>query len=359
MQIFALIYFSLFLLTPPVLAKARDNSNSFAWVFISDSRIQALKQAVETRQEPTFTAFQALRRYADDNLTRKPQVPEVWYVPGYYHDAAGHRQAKQGLADDANVAYALALGFRVTGELKYAQTAVRLINTWATNIDSMSQQDDSRLSFSYHFPALIFAADLLRDEDVWLEEQQQVFANFLENRALPMNTMQSKNNWGNWGLVLAVSCAVYLRDEALFKQCVERWKYFIEHQIAADGHLPHEVNRSGGQRGIWYSHFCLMPQTIAAEIIRVNGIDLFDFKSPSGKTLQQAFEKVATWTEQPGRFPYFQGQADKLLGVNYFSYFEILSTHWPNDAASRLLEKSRPLTANHSAPFLTFTHGKQ
>jgi len=267
-------------------------------------------------------------------------------------------KAKQGLQDDANAAYALALCYRMTDEKKYAGSAIRLINAWATDMETMSRWCDSMLCFSYHFPAMIFAADLLRNDDVWPQDQQKNFSGFLLEKACRMNTMASEDNWGNWGLVLASSCAVYLKDETLFKKCVERWKYFIEHQIADDGRLPREVRRSGGKRGIRYSHFCLMPQTLAAEILRVNGVDLFDYKSPQGHTLKQAFFRIASWTAMPSTFPYWTGDPKELRGVDYFSYFEILNAHWPNDSASALLVKARPMSANHSAPFLTFTHGK-
>ncbi len=358
-----LLFIHLFIFGPLLHAKAEDQhvetiKTSFSSVFISEARISLLKEAVRKKQNPTYSAFEACRVYAEENLDRVPTVPEKWYVPGFYRDAEGHRNAKNGLRDDANAAYALALCYRMTGEQKYAQSAVNLINAWATGIKSMSRRDDSMLSFSYHFPALIFAADLLRNEDIWPEVQQKDFSEFLRDKALQMNTMDRENNWGNWGLVLSTSIAVYLSDEALFNKCADRWKYFIEHQIAPGGHLPHEVNREGGQRGIWYSHFTLMPQTIAAEILKVNGMDLYDFESPDGRTLKQAYEQIAEWTRKPDSFPYWDGDPDHMLGVNYFSYFEILNSHWPNEDASYLIRKSRPMTADHSAPFLTFTHGK-
>jgi hypothetical protein len=353
----------LLLCLPAASAEADGRGSSpkaerFACVFISEARVQALRDAVATKAEPTWSAFQALRAVADKNLSRTPTVPEHWYVPGFYRDAEGHRAAKNGLRDDANAAYALALCYRMTGEPRYAESAIRLIDAWASDLQTLSRQEDSTLSFSYHFPALILAADLLRRTAVWPPERREAFAEFLRTRALPMNTMDRQNNWGNWGLVLASACAVYLQDEALFEQCVERWKHFIEHQLADDGHLPHEVRRSAGQRGIWYSHFSLMPQTIAAEILKVNGVDLFDHVSPSGRTLKQAFDKIAAWTADPAAFPYWQGDPQQLLGVTYFSYFEILNPRWPNAAATALLEDSRPKTADHAAPFLTFTHGQ-
>jgi hypothetical protein len=154
--------------------------------------------------------------------------------------------------------------------------------------------------------------------------------------------------------------AAYLRDRALFDKGIARWKEFVEEQIADDGHLPHEVGRNGGvgEHGLWYSHFTLMPQTIAAEIARVNGVELYDYRSPKGHTLRAAFERLAPWTHNPQSFPYYKGQDPKgQKGTNYVSYWEILNSHWPHPDASAMLAAMRPLTATHCTPQLTFTHG--
>ncbi|MGE9268539.1 MAG: alginate lyase family protein [Verrucomicrobiales bacterium] len=342
----------------PLSGAESTEAPGFSAVFLSDERIAALRELLASKEEPTWSAFGACLAEARRNLDRVPQVPRDWYVPGYYRDAEGHRKAKGGLRDDANAAYALALCYRLTGEKDFARAAIRLLNAWSGGVEKMSREDDSTLSFCYHFPAMIIAADFLRDEGVWPEEEEAVFARFLREQALPMSTMGRENNWGNWGLVLSVSAAAYLRDEALFAKCVERWKFFIEHQIAPDGHMPHEVRRVEGKRGIWYSHFALMPQTIAGEILKVNGADLFAYQSPSGRNLRSAYEKVAGWTRHPAGFPYWDGPPEDQLGVRYFSYFEILHTLWPDENAAALLKGARPLSADHVTPFLTLTHGR-
>lgn len=343
---------------PIPITVSAQSEHAFSSVFITDGRIEALKQAVAFGEEPTTGAYRALLEFGEANLDREPHVLTEWYVPGFYNDAKGHASAKQGLCEDANAAYGLALCYRMTGEQKYADTALRLINAWATGVETMSMKDDSTLSFSYHCPAMVFGADLLRDQGVWPEEQQAAFEGFLRDKALPMNTMRRANNWGNWGMVLAAACAVYLEDDALFEQCAARWKEFAEKQIDAQGHLHHEVTRNEGRSGVWYSHFSLMPQTIAAEILRVNGIDLYDYRTASGKSLRDAYGPLAGWSEHPETFPYWDKDPAELGGVTYFSYFEILNPRWPSAAATRLLRAARPMTARHCAPFLTFTHGQ-
>jgi len=326
-------------------------------VFVSETRLDTLKHRVEQRIEPTHSAWLDLKSRAEGLLDRQPHAPEHWYVPGYYRDATGHSRAKRGLQDDANAVYELALCWRMTGDERYARTAVRLIEGWVTTVQTTSRKDDSTLSFSYHFPPMIFGADILASWQGFSADRQDAFRRFCRETALPLNTMNRNNNWGNWGLVLVLACARYLDDDALPDRGEERWKELLDRQIDNRGHLHHEVRRSGGMRGIWYSHFSLFPQTIAAEILRLTGRDLYDWRSPDGHTLRQAFEPLAGWTRDPASFPYWDRDVDQLRGVSYFSYFEILHAHWPNNDAAVLLRNARPMTARHSAPVLTFTHG--
>lgn len=327
-------------------------------VLLSDERIDLLVSRIERKQDPTYAAFQKLLDRSDAYLNRDTHAPKVWYVPGYYVNAKGHTESKRGLQEDANAAYALALLYRLTGEEKYALGAARIINAWATQVEELKTKDDSRLSFSYHFPAMIVAADLLRPYARWPQGERSAFQRFIRDRALKLSTINSKNNWGNWGLLFSISASVYLGDRGLFDVCIKRWKELIDAQIAEDGHLIHEVNRNEGRSGVWYTHFSLMPQTLAAEVAFVNGVDLFDYISSSGHTLRSAYECAADWSLNPASFPYYKGDSSKLGGVRYVSYFEILNARWPNDSATALLKRQRPMTANHSAPLLTLTHGE-
>jgi len=343
---------------------ARATAGEAAWrgaggrtVLLAEPRLAVLRSRLAQKAEPTWSAWLKLKADADANLGRQPHVSAEWYVPGYYSNAEGHTKTKAGLMDDANAAYGLALAYRMTGDERYAVAAVRLINAWATGVRTFSMKDDSTLSFSYHFPAMIFAAALVDRSLSWPGADKEVFRVFVRDKALPMNCMGRANNWGNWGLVLVMASAAYLQDQALFDKAVARWKEFIERQIAEDGRLPHEVNRNGGRSGLWYSHFSLMPQTLAAEIARVNRVDLYDYRSPSGRTLRLAFDRVADWARRPETFPYWKGDIEELHGRDYVSYFEVLNVRWPNADATALLAEGRPLSARHSAPALTFTHG--
>lgn len=326
-------------------------------IFITHDRLNSLRAKIDAKLEPTYSAWLQLKQTAESELNRTPKTPKDWFVPWYYVQPEEHQIRKNGLRDDANAAYAQALVYRMTGDVHFAQSAIMLLNHCSQQIHMMSQEEDSTLSFCNLFPAFIFAAGLLREEDLWAPSDQKDFEQFLQLRALPMNCMDHDNNWGNWGLVLVAACAAYLRDDTLMQTCAARWKFFIDTQIADDGHLLHEVNRNEGRHGIWYSHFALMPQTIAAEIIYLSGIDLYQYTSPSGKTLLDACSKLIPWIVKPESFHYWKGEAKDLVRIDYYSYFEILREHRSEFPVETLLRKARPMSAEHSAPFLTFTHG--
>lgn len=149
-------------------------------------------------------------------MDRQPHAPGHWYVPGHYGDAPGHSRAKQGLQDNANAVYELAQCWRMIGDERYARVAVRLIDGCVSTVKTTSREDDSTLSFSYHFPVMIFGADLLASWPGFSSERQDPFRRFCRDKELPLNTMDRSNNWGNWGLVLVLACARYLDDGELF-----------------------------------------------------------------------------------------------------------------------------------------------
>ncbi|MFI5897399.1 alginate lyase family protein [Actinoplanes sp. NPDC051513] len=327
-------------------------------VFLTDSRIAALKERVAAKTEPTYDAWNALFTAADSDLSREPTVPEVWMVPWAYgpHSAEATEMMSK-LRDRANAAYRLALVYRITGDERYAVAGARQITTWIRDVKKYSTAEDSTLEFSVNFPLMIAAADLLRPSTAFPADAQQEFATYLRRRAFTMSTMSQENNWGNWGLVLEASAAAYLRDRMAFDKAATRWKYFIAHQIAANGELPLEVQRENGTKGIWYTSYTLHPQTLAAEIMRVNGLDLFDYHSPNGRTLRQAYERIVGWVHDPATFPYDKSAQDPGGYRYHIGYWELLNARWPGPQADTVLGYRRPLKDDPMSVGMTFTHG--
>ena len=122
-----------------ILVLLANIASSYDGVLIDDKRIETIKYRIEHRTEPTYSAYRQLEKNIRTDIRRQSHVLGHWYVPGYYRDAKGHRQAKQGLSDDANAAYRLALMYRLSERSDCAETAIRLIDSWAENVKTMSE----------------------------------------------------------------------------------------------------------------------------------------------------------------------------------------------------------------------------
>ena len=81
------------------------------------------------------------------------------------------------------------IGRTLTDDERYAAAALRLINAWPAGLQSTDRRDDSTLCFSYHFPALILAADLLRACPAWTAPARQAWDRFLRETALPIHCL--------------------------------------------------------------------------------------------------------------------------------------------------------------------------
>lgn len=335
-------------------------------ILLSEARLGTLQTRIDERVEPTYSAWLALKAECDANVGREPQPTTTWLVPPRYDDPTGHDEAIGSFGDDSRYAYKLALCYRMTGEEPYAAAAARIIDAWATTLEVFpddSYNEQSKLSFSTRFPPMIYAADLLEGSSAWTDAHRETFRNFVREAALPMTSIAFTrgNNWGNRGLVLLLASAAYLDDRERFDEGVQRWKFFVHSQIGPEGEMWFEVrrNESTGDRGISYSHSALFAQTVAAEILRVNGQDLYDWASPNGNTLRRAFETIAAWTRRPEAFPFYEGDPSQMRGnPRRVSYFEVLNARWPNEDAASVLLQERPLDEDVVAPNMTFTHGE-
>lgn len=338
------------------------------------ARLDTVAERVRKGIEPQASAFPRLIEEADAGLHRAPAPPETFFVPFFYNNPTAHRAARDGLQNDANTAYQLALAYRLTGDARYGAHAAAFIDAWTATVECVRTSEDSALAFSYHFAAFVLAAELLRGTDSWPAESEAAFAGFLSETALPVagSILHRTNNWGSWALELTTTGAAYLGDAAAVRAAHDRAVELVDHQIDANGHMPEEVTRNNGvgDYGIWYTHFSLLPLMLVAETLDLHGYDLHSYVNAHGTGLQDAVEQVTGWVADPASFPYYTGDVAKLANVrtidylratgviaHSMSYFELAQNRYPSDVLAQLVAEEGPMTTIHSAPFLSLTHG--
>ena len=338
-------------------------------VFISTARVQAIRQAVSEQRAPNYEAYQRLLYECGNAMNEAPTPPRTLYVPPWYQDPNGHSRAGDAVQNDSNNAYALALCYRITGNESFAQAAVHIISAWSTTLTQIDARDDTLLVFSYHFPSMIFAADLLRGAPAYTQEIDQGFVKFLKTTALQgssMNTVsrvgcgyksgvQLTNNWSDWGIVLAMSIGAFTGDTQLYTESIQKWRSNVAIQVDEQGDLPIEGRRNNcsGDTGLHYTNYAMQPLTIAAEIAYANGIDLYQDQS-----YQRAVHRTAEVDRYPSRFPFYKHSDSDYVDVRYkVAWLEVARTHIADANADWLLQQFRPVVTTEIIRYASVTHG--
>ena len=192
--------------------------------------------------------------------------------------------AARKLLDDARVAYACALLWRATGNASYALKSGGIIDAWSSTLQTTrnsagqpASPSDSRQDYmlytSYSWPAMIWAAEILRSTpgSGWGAASQTAFSNLLTNIVRPAAEHPNNdlnNNWGSWKACFRMSCAIYLEDTPRFESALEDVRSLADTYITAS--LRGEMGRD-----LWHSQMGLVPLVLASEMALKQGVDLF------------------------------------------------------------------------------------
>lgn len=268
--------------------------------------IAFVKSKINNAEEPWTSAYQQLIAKANGYAPSTHHAVATFHVPPYYNDPEAHNEAKMGLSTDAHAAYTNAIAYLLSDNETYAMKAIYFMNAWASNNTVVSTTHDSPLVAAYSGIGLLFGAELLMSSDLWPETQKSIFRTWVQQAYLPaVNTIKGrKNNWGDWGTLAVMASHYILGNTNGFNAEVIRVKGRIDENIANDGHLPEEVSRD--INGLWYTYYTLTPMTLSAKaILNVNNENLFQWISPSGKSIKKALDYLFYYTNNKTEWPWY------------------------------------------------------
>ena len=139
---------------------------------------------------------------------------------------------------DAAAAYQLALRWKLSGEAKYADTAVSILNQWANVCKKIDANDANQyLCAGFQGYTLGNAAELLRDYPSWTNADQDKFKAWLRNVWIVKNEkfIDDKGGdndcplhcWSNWelcNLASMLAIGIYLEDNALITKVYKNFR---------------------------------------------------------------------------------------------------------------------------------------
>ena len=139
------------------------------------------------------------------------------------------------LYNDIAASYALALRWKISGNVSFAETAVSILDAWSSTLESINGTSDKYLASGLYGYELANAFELLRDFSEWNKDKQSLTLSLLLRVFYPMNLdfLLHHNNakvdhyWANWDLcnmnsMLAIG--VVTNNQTIFNFAIEYFK---------------------------------------------------------------------------------------------------------------------------------------
>ena len=304
-------------------------------LLVKDAQIAVLKADAKF--------IRSLLRKCDTELAA-PTHAVADFAPAPHYTAQGSSpddDQATGLTGDIRRAYRAALCYRLSANAAYAGQTQSIADAWAGTMKSASNAQ-GRSDINFNIAQLVVAASWVEGANGW---NAASFKAWLSKVIVPLSLSNEPNNRGNWGNLQDVAIAAFINDKPALATGAARWQALLTSEVAEDGTLPLEICRSNssdhcggpdkGVNGLAYTHYALLPAAIAGEIMEAQGQK--SFGSPSGGSFAKAFNKTATFTQNPALFPYYAANNGNLNKIDHCAYFALAALHFPNENARAVL----------------------
>ena len=206
--------------------------------------------------------------------------------------------------------YHLSLAYYFTGKEAYAEHASKLIRVWfldeATKMNpnlkyaqSVKGVTDGRAEGvidTRHFMHIMDAIQLLRESKAWTKKDQQgmeawvkEFIYWLGSSTIGTEERNAPNNHGVWYDAQLLAYVGFLRDTSLIRTIYTRVLTRLDQEMDAQGSFPLEMRRT---TSLHYSVFILNAYNSLATRFQQLGLDLWQTKTASGKSLKKGFDFI-------------------------------------------------------------------
>jgi hypothetical protein len=276
------------------------------------TEIEFLKAKIASNQQPWKSAFDRLKAHPSASLTYTA-TPFAEVLCGGYNRP---NQGCNDINDDGVAVYSQALVWAITGDKRYAENAIRIIDAWSAKFQKVDSSN-ARLVVAWAAPYYVNGAELLRlPNSGWSQASLDRFKGMLAKFLTYVDTDGGPgNNWTQSRIEAHMAIAIFQDDRTKFDAAVTRWKTWLPRYIyqKSDGPIPDappgttdaqtashwnrpgtyvdglgmETCRDLGHLGLGFGSMMY-----AAEMAWHQGVDLFQ---PNKKRLTDFMELHAKW----------------------------------------------------------------
>ncbi|KAI8651841.1 Alginate lyase [Fusarium keratoplasticum] len=286
---FILLYFTFYLST---LVYAQNSSFVHPGLLHTQADFDRIAAQVAKRAEPWITGFDKLAKNPHSQLSWNARHAELIY-------RGKNPIAPQNYAvmfRDAAAAYALAIRWKASGDVAYAEKAVEILDSWISTLTAIHGSADRFLAAGLQGYQFANAAEILRTYKNWPPEKFDAAVEWLNDVFYPLNhrfltthnDARIDNYWANWDLsTLAsiLSIGILSDNRTMYNEAVDYFKTgrgngAIEHAIwyvhgnGTDSPLG-QVQESGRDQG--HTMMCLGLLATIAQTTYNQGDDFFAY----------------------------------------------------------------------------------
>ncbi len=232
---------------------------------------------VETGAQPWSMGLEKVKAdvAAVWDITPRPMAEYVFVhasMPGHSRD----------ILTDGTAVYGCALIWAITGEEKYAEKALEILNAYSNTLKTISvsrtdangfpcDQSGNILGSSYSWPQFIWAAEIMRYTcREWAEADQARFTRLLVDIVLPVASIYVvDNNWRSWNLCTRMAVAIYIDSPDIFNIAVDAFADHLPDYADPTGHCRETM------RDLWHTQMSFGPLLACAEMAWQQGLDLY------------------------------------------------------------------------------------
>ncbi|MEV4355295.1 alginate lyase family protein [Nonomuraea sp. NPDC049625] len=234
-------------LSPPA-AVARTAPAAFAHpgVLVSKAQLDFVRTKVNAGAQPWKGAYDQMIASPLASLSRTPKPRAVVECGPYSNPNNGCTDERQ----DALAAYTDALAWYISGDSRYAQKAIQIMDAWSAVITDHTNSN-APLQTGWAGSSWPRAAEIIRYTYTgWSATGVNRFTTMLRDVYLPEIINGSARTNGNWELTMmdaTIGIAVFLQDKAAYDKAVSTFRARVPAYIylATDGAFPKGPAGSG------------------------------------------------------------------------------------------------------------------
>jgi hypothetical protein len=351
-------------------------------VGVSRAQLDFVKAKVQAGAQPWTNAFNQAKSSTYASLSRTPKPRAVVECGSYSNPNYGCTDERE----DAIAAYTDALLWYLTGDTRYAQKSIQLMDAWSATITDHTNSN-APLQTAWSASSWPKAAEIIKYlYGNWPNSGR--FATMLRNVYVP-EMINGSNSNGNWELSMTEALqgiAVFLEDGTIYDKAISLYRLRVPAYVylESDGALPKTVpsqnlNTRDKIVGYWqgqgtfvtgltqetcrdfvHTGYGISSISHVLETARIQGIDMYP---EFGERLRQALGFQSRWERNLEPVPSWlcNGTLKRGLGpiteVGYNAMHTRLGIAMSNTQA--LTESNRPAGSNNLfVAWETLTHAE-